>query len=276
MKRLLSIRSLSQRVSMKVAAQVVIVVIMLSPALLYGQYVQVTLSLETNRIAVGSNTLLHVYAQILSAYQTKTDRIFSWYVDLLNTNGSVAQGDWAKLQRPKSDRDMNTSSGGVTVGANRRGIFDTFINLPNAGRTNPVELFSVPIQGLAPGKTLFRVQAGSGVPNLSADFIVAPKGGGDPLIGGDYRAASQPLEVLGSSGASNVLVSIVSADLPNSVLKTLAITFPLVSGRNHTVEYRPDLGSDPKWQALPGAPHNSGLAVDTNNAPQRFYRLHVD
>jgi hypothetical protein len=276
MKRLLSIRSLSQRVSRKMAVQVVIVVIMLSPALLYGQYVQVTLSLETNRIAVGSNTFLHVYGQIISAYQTNTDRIFSWYVDLINTNGSIAQGDWAKLQRPKSDRDMNTSSAGVTVGANRRGIYDTFINLPSAGRTNPVELFSVPIKGQAPGKTAFRVQAGSGVPNLIADFIVAPKGGGDPLIGGDYRAASQQLEVLGSSAASNVLVSIVSTGLPNSVLKRLTMTFPLVSGRNHTVESRPDLGSGQKWQALPGAPHNSGLVVDTNNAPQRFYRLHVD
>ena len=276
MKRLLSIRSLSQRVSMKVAAQVVIVVIMLSPALLDGQYVQITLSLETNRIAVGSNTLLHVYAQITPAYRPTTDRIFSWYVDLVNTNGSIAQGDWPKLQRPKSDRDTRTSSGGVTVGANRRGIYDTFINLPSAGRTNPVELFYIPINGLTPGKTAFRIEAGSGVPNLGADFIVAPAGGGDPLIGGDYRAASQQLEVLGSSGASNVLVSIASLGLPNTELKKLTIAFPLVSGRNHTVEYLPDLGSDPKWQALPGAPHNSGLAVDTNNAPQRFYRLHMD
>jgi hypothetical protein len=64
-----------------------------------------------------------------------------------------------------------------------------------------VELFSLPVEGLAMGQTTFRVQAGSGVPNLSSDFIVAPAGGGEPLFGGDYSLASIDLEVIGGNHA---------------------------------------------------------------------------
>ena len=162
-----------------------------------GQVAVVTVQLDTNRVAIGEITTLHVFAQIASAQRTNADRIFSWYVDLLNDNGAVAKLKGDELVKPSSDKDPPTSSPGTIDGGNWRGIYDTFINLAAAGTDTPVELFSVPAQGVAPGKTTFNVQAGSGVPGLAADFIVAPLGNGDALIGGDYSAASIALEVIG-------------------------------------------------------------------------------
>ncbi len=237
----------------------------------FGQAVAVTATLDKSRIGVGETATLHVYGQIVAAKQATTAQIFSWYVDLLNSSGTTAQIQANGLLKPASDNLPNISSPGSPDGANQRGIYDTFMNKPGAGHDAPVELFSVPILGVAPGTSTLQIRAGTGVSNLSSDFLVAPLGGGDPLVGGDYTKATIQLEVASGTGLS---AKIASQPLANGQLQ-LTISFTPVAGKTHTVEFRPALGTGPDWQALPGAPHNSGSVTDTNTAPQRFYRIRV-
>ncbi len=161
-----------------------------------AQVVAVTLRLDTNQIPVGGSTQLHVEAQILPAYRNGAYGIFSWYVDVLNTNGAIASANYTVMQKTASDNDPDSSSIGTADGASQRGIYDTFLDLPGAGLDAPVELMTIPITGLAVGQTRFEVQAGTGVPELSADFLVAVTNAPDPLTGGDYSAASVDLTVL--------------------------------------------------------------------------------
>ena len=244
---------------------------LLTAASLQGQVVNVTLRLDTNRVEVGSATILRAFAQVIPQQQPVA-QIFSWYVDLVNTGGSIASGDFANLKRPVSDQDLRTSSSGTTDGANQRGIYDTFIDLPGAGRDAPVELFSVPVKGLAPGRATFRAEAGSGVAGLGPDFVVAPSSGGEPLLGGEYSGALAQLEVIGASPEPTLFIS--SSPLP-PLGRRLTITFSPIAGQTHFIEFQSDLGSDSGWQPLPGGPHNSGSAIDTNSFPSRFYRLRV-
>jgi hypothetical protein len=237
-----------------------------------AQPVVVTLSLETNQISVGATTTLRALAQIIPAQRPNTDQIFSWYVDLLNASNSVAALNRAQIKKSSSDQNPRTSSSGTVDGPNLRGIFDTFLNAPGAGQTGPVELFSVPVQGLKVGKTTFQVQAGTGVAGLTADFIVAPAAGGDPLLGGDYTLATAQLEVV--APASELRLTITQTPL-SPVGQRLILTFPATPGQTHNVQFRNDLDSGPDWQSLPGAPYNSGQAFDTNSRLHRFYRLQV-
>jgi hypothetical protein len=236
-----------------------------------GQIVSVTLRLDTNRVQVGTATTLHVLAQVVPAQRARTDRIFSWYVDLVNTGGSTAAASYETLSRSASDQDPRTSSSGKPDGANRRGIYDTFLNLAAAGRDTPVELFSVPVAGLAAGHASFAVQAGTGVTGLSADFIVAPLGGGDPLVGGDYSAARVELEVTG--GGQLPALSITRTPL-SATVQRLTITFPVSTGQDF-LEFRNGLNAGSAWQAWPAGPFNSGVVLDTNSLPHRFYRLRI-
>jgi hypothetical protein len=240
-----------------------------------AQDVSVTMSLDAPTISVGGATTLHIYAQVVSGLRTNTDRIVSWYVDVLNTNGAAVSANYGAMQKPTSDKDPQTSSNGVPQASNRRGIYDTFLNLPGAGTTNAVELMSIPVNGVAIGQTRFQVQAGSGVPLLSSDFQVAPKGGGPAYVGGDYASAFVDLTVsdfvpcllqlqatrLAGGGGSNV---------------TLQLNFSPCPGRNHTVEFRALLNDVTGWQPLTGAPHNSGSVTVTNTATQRFFRVRAN
>jgi hypothetical protein len=146
-----------------------------------AQVAAVTLKLDATSIAVAGTTTLHVYAQVVPAQRAKVDRIFSWDVDVLNSNGSAADSTGTPI-KATSDKTAQISSSGVMDGANRLGIYDTFLNLAGAGVSNAVELFSVPIKGLAQGNVSFNVQASVGS-GPSQDFIVAPIGGGDRLLG---------------------------------------------------------------------------------------------
>lgn len=238
-----------------------------------AQYVDVTLRLDTNQVRVGETTTLRVYAQVAASQRAAADRIFSWYVDLLNSAGTIAAADYARMAKAGADQDPRTSSAGRTDGANQRGVYDTFLNLPGAGVAQPVELFSVPVTGLAAGQAVFRVQAGTGVPNLAADFIVAPKTGTDPWIGGNYGTALATLQV-SQSTACSIRLNAVRERLPGGQTK-MTLTFTPCPGRTHVVQYRDQLGSG-VWQALPGGPHNSGSVVDTSAASQRFYRVRAD
>ena len=239
-----------------------------------AQSVAVTIKLDTNRVDVGAVTTLHVFAQIVEAQRSGSDRIFSWYIDLLNSNPSSAILDVPNLKKPAADQDPATSSKGSVEGGNLRGIYDTFLDLNSAGRDTPVELLSIPIKAVAPGKTRLNAQAGTTVPALGADFIVATTGGGDPLLGGDYGAASVELEVPGAN--IDATISIASAPLPNNQGSRVTLTFPTVPGLIYTVETRNSFSAGIGWQVYPGGPHTSGTVILTNSLPQRFFRVRVE
>jgi len=233
----------------------------------FGQAVGVTMRLDTNSIVVSGSTTLHIYAQVAPAFRSNAERIFSWYVDVLNTNGAVASASYAAMEKTASDKDVSTSSTGSSEGANRRGIYDTFLNLPGAGVAAPVELMAIPVTGLVSGKARFQVRAGSGVPELS-DFLVVPITGVDPFTGGNYSAANIDLTVVEGCG---VRLQVVPGNFGPG--QRLQLSFIPCPGFNHTVEYRDTLNDPLGWRALPGAPHNSGNVSVTNIGPQRFFRV---
>jgi hypothetical protein len=241
-----------------------------------AQIVAVTMKFDSPTISAGSATTLHIYAQVVPAQRTNSERIFSWYVDVLNPTPAVAQANYSQLQKPASDQNPDTSSFGVTQAANRRGIYDTFINdspvsKSGTGVNTPVELLNVPVQGLAIGQTTFSVAPGSGVTGLAEDFIVAPLNGGDPLVGGNYGAAIAVLQVTAPL-CTPTLSAAYSRLAPGT--NRVSLTFvPCPNGTN-VVEYRDSLVAG-SWQALAGAPHNSGSASDTNSVASRFYRVRV-
>jgi hypothetical protein len=233
-----------------------------------GQVVAVTAELDTNVIAVGAGTSLRIFAQVVPAYRTNAAQIVTWYVDVLNTNSTVVQADYAAMQKNASDKDPLTSSTGFTTNGNRLGIYDTFLYLPGAGVSNRVELMSIPVTGLIGGTTQFRVRAGSGVPNLSDDFLVAALEGGDPFTGGDYSLATVNLQVL-TPCALDLQITPVNGGGPG---QQLLLSFTPCLGYNHYVQTRSSIDSG-TWQDLPGAPHNSGSVFATNSTPHQFFRL---
>jgi len=242
-----------------------------------AQVVAVTMSVDSSIISLGGVTTLHVYAQVVPAQRTNSARIFSWYVNLLNGTPAVAQADFTQLQKPTSDRDPQTSSYGTTQGADQMGIYDTFINdspvsKAGTGVNTPVELFRVPVHGLTKGQTTFRVTAGSGVTALAEDFIVAPVTGSDPILGGVYDAATVVLQV-SDSAPCTPLLSAVYTPLAGGTNRVSLSFIPCPAGTN-IVEFRDSLTAG-TWQALPGAPHNSGSVTDTNKVASRFYRVRV-
>lgn len=235
-----------------------------------AQAVAVTVSLDATSIPVGGSTTLRVFAQVVPGLRPTSDRIFSWYLDVLNTNGTVATANYGSMLKPVSDKDPLISSFGQTQGANRRGVYDTFLNLPGAGVAAPVELMRIPISGAVAGQTRFAVVAGSGVPQLEADFLVAPIGGGDPLIGGSYASAFADLVVTGGAACAPVLQITRLAGGTQARL-----TFTPCAGRTHTVEGLTSIDGVATWQALPNAPHNTGDVVVNLTGPLRIFRVRV-
>jgi hypothetical protein len=245
--------------------------VLLWPGQVFGQVVNVTLSLDKQQINVGETTTLHVFAQIVPAQRGSTDRIFSWYVDLLDLNGSVAKLQTGDLAKPSSDKNPALALPGTVEGDNLRGILDTFMNLPGAGRDSAVELISIPVKATAAGKAILKIQAGSSVPGLAEDFIVAPTGGGDPLTGGDYSAAQIDVQV--SANIEQPRITVLLGQNPQTHAPEITIKFTPIAGTNYFVEATDNLGPNASWQALPGAPHNSGQITDSASAPHRFYRV---
>jgi len=236
-----------------------------------AQVVDVSLSLATNQIVVGGTTMLTASAQIRADQRGTADRIFSWYVDLVNA-GAVARLDSANLQKPAADNDPAISGRGVVEGANVRGIYDTFMNLPGAGRDAPVVLFAIPVTGLALGKTEFHLQPGSRISGLMDDFLVAPAAGGDPLTGGEYTLAVANLDVVApdSGGLPPFPVSIALAGAPANRVR---IAFPVTVGWNYFVETRADLATGSTWQQIAGGPFNSGQADVAISGAGQFFRV---
>ena len=236
-----------------------------------AQSVTVTLRLDTNSIAAGGSTVLRGFAQVVPTLRPAADRIFSFHIDVLDAGGSVASATYGSLLKPAADQDPATSSTGVTSGADRLGIFDTFLNLPGAGVSNAVPLFTVPVRGVTGGRARFSVRAGTGVPGLSTDFIVAPKDGSTLWTAGDYAQASVELTVTGSGSPC----SGIPLRLQPGAGNTLVISFAPCAGHNNIVEARDTLDGG-SWIPLPGAPHNAGVATVTNAGARRFFRLRID
>ena len=202
----------------------VLIAALVAPSRAIAQVVAVTLRLDTNVISVGGSTKLRVFAQVIPSVRANAERIFSWYVDVLNTN-------------------------------------------------SPVELMAIPVSGLSTGQTRFQVRAGSRVPELSSDFLVAPLSGNGPLTGGDYSAANADLRVL--SEACAIQLQIAPLTGIGGPGQRLLLSFTPCPGFNHTVEYRDALNDVAGWRALPAAPHNSGSVTVTNSTSQRFYRVNT-
>ena len=172
------------------------------------------------------------------------------------------------MTKPASDNDPFLSSTGVSVGGSRHAIYDTFLDRPGAGITSPVELLAVPIQvGNTSGAVRFQVSAGTGVPELGADFLVEPLGTGPPLVGGDYTIAVAELIVcdprLRIERATEV-----------GAPQRATLRFDPCPGADIFIESRPSLGAS-AWQPLAGGPHNTGSLTVTNLGTDRFFRLRV-
>lgn len=239
----------------------------------FGQAVAVTAALDAPTIAAGQTTTLRVFAQVKPEFRASADQIFSWYLDVQNTNGSAVAANYAALVKPTSDNDPLLSSTGTADGAHRRGIYDFFITRPGAGVSAPVELMRISITGQVAGRTRFVVSAGTGVDGFGADFLVLPLAEGEPLTGGDYTAAFADLVVTGTAGC---VPELQMAPLAGGPAGTWQLSFTPCVGRTHTVESRVGLEAGGTWTALPGAPHNSGSLTVTNNATSRFFRVRVD
>jgi T5SS/PEP-CTERM-associated repeat protein len=63
--------------------------------------------------------------------------------------------------------------------------------------------------------------------------------------------------------------------LDRSIESKVNLSFVPVPGSNHFIEFRDGLAAGSAWQPFPGAPHNSGLVMDSNVNPTRFYRLRI-
>lgn len=238
-----------------------------------AQVVDVTASLDTNTVTAGGSTTLRVFARVVPAQRTNANRIFSWHVDVINTNGAAATANYGAMLKTASDKDPQTSSTGLQEGANRRGIYDTFMNLPGAGVNAPVELMAIPVTGTAAGQTRFRIQAGTGG-GFSSDFLVAPVSGSEPLTGGNYALAQVSLTVLPGANLPNPRVALSVTNAAGGA-KGITLTFPTSPGFNYTAQFRDQLTSGPSWQPLPGAPHNSGTVFHLSSATLRFYRVAI-
>jgi hypothetical protein len=216
---------------------------------------------------------LRVFARVVPAQQTNSERIFSWHVDVINTNAAAASANYSAMLKTASDKDPQTSSIGTQDGAHRRGIYDTFLNLPGAGVNESVKLMAIPVTGVAAGQTRFRIQAGTGA-GLSSDFLVAPVSGSEPLTGGNYAQAEASLTVLPGASLPSARVSMAVTNAAGGA-KGVMLSFPTTAGFNYTAQFRDQLTTCTGWQPLPGAPHNSGTAFQLATPGQRFYRVAV-
>src|SRR5262249_32614591 len=50
------------------------------------------------------------------------------------------------------------------------------------------------------------------------------------------------------------------------------LTYPVIAGYNYTIESRSSVATGP-WQAISGAPHNSGNVVVNTTSPAQFFRV---
>lgn len=224
--------------------------------------VNVTIEAAESFLRVGQSTTVTVYGEIDSAIEADSDQIFSWYIDVLNDGGEVV-GGYANVQTPPSDNNPLTSGDGTPGGAHLRGIYDTFLEKPGAGKGSRVVLVQFEVMARSAGTATFSVAAGTTVGSLS-DFLVSRSGGGS-FTGGNYLGAS-------------VAITVIRPDLRLTVSRTgdqADIMFLPIAGFTHTLQYSDTLLAG-SWVDLPGGPHNSGVASQAvSGLVRRFYRVAV-
>ncbi len=230
--------------------------------------VTATLKLDHTRLKPGEKTVLRAFGLVTPGVISDSDQIFSWNVDLLVFDSTVARIDAAGLLRPASDRDPATSSAGTPDGADLRGIRDTFLNFPAAGRTEAVELFSVPVIATGSGVARFRLLPGSRGLALESDFLVVPLGDGPIVEGADYTAANVVLNV------ENVSIEppLLAISLTPGGKVRIETTLP--AGVQWVIEMSGNISSGAVWSALPGGITVEGrYSVDVDGqGGQQFFR----
>lgn len=230
-----------------------------------AQAVNVTMSVNRPLMLAGETATLRVFGRIKPAFTASTDRIFSWYIDVTNTAPAAIRVDWNTMIMSGSDSTPGLFSAGVNQGTNnRRGIYNTYLNFAGAGRLSDVELFNVRLTALTDGPATFAVSAGTGVANLSSDFIVANTGGAGFLTGGDYAAASVTSQVIPLFVTPAALVTLGNG--------SRRVDFPLFSGFNHRVEYSPDLVT---WTNSPTFSNSGSFTDAASGINRRFYRVRL-
>lgn len=73
-----------------------------------------------------------------------------------------------------------------------------------------------------------------------------------------------------SSASPTIRLSIT---MPATAGSPTRLQFTPLSGYDCTVQFRDTLDSTDQWQDLPGGPHNSGSVDDSDQRPERFYRV---
>jgi hypothetical protein len=229
--------------------------------------VNVTMRADDPVLIPGQTTVVRVFAQIDPSIENAAG-IFSWHVDVLNSDALVLVPDYDNLTMTPPHNNSGLSSLGATVGTHRLGIHNTFLgDDPEAGKSSPVELLAVQVTASQLGVTTLSVRAGTN-PSIPDDFIVTPIVGELPISGGNYAAATAVLRVIPVSEALKFGISKV----PGGAVE---LKFSPIAGFDHTVMFSADL-SVGSWMPLSGAPHNSGSLTDpVADTPRRFYKVFV-
>lgn len=240
-----------------------------SPALVP---VQATLRLDRASLGAGETTVIRAFAQVDASLRSTADRIFSWNIDLLSLDPEVAVPDPGSLVRPVSDKDPVLGSVGVTDGPHLRGIRDSFLELPGAGVAQAVELFSVTLRALAPGKASFRLRAPVGSGGLDPDFLVLPIDDRDAWSGAGYGGAVVTLTVSGTAGGTPPTLRIGPG--PDGAIRIEAST---VAGSRVAVEESDGLEAAAAWRRVAeSAAGAATVSYETKpTASRRFYRAVV-
>jgi hypothetical protein len=233
-----------------------------SPALRAADAVEVTIEAGNAMLTIGEKTQVTVYGRIAAAIEGDSDQIFSWYLDVLNDHAGVVSG-YGDVQKPESDNTPSTSSAGTPAGAALRGIHDTFLGNPGAGKGGRVALVTFEVTAVAAGSATISVAAGSTVGGQLSDFLVARNGGG-AYVGGQYDSASVEITVTGEPDFSGLDLRISEAG---------RIAFNPLPGFDHTVQFSDTLlpGS---WVDVAGGPHNTGSVNQVvAGVRERYYRV---
>lgn len=221
--------------------------------------VNVSIEADDAHLFVGDTTTVRVFGQIDSSIESQSSQIFSWYIDILNEGGAVT--GYSNLEIAASDNTSETSGDGIEEGAHLKGIHDTFLFHPEAGKGERVLLVQFDVAALAVGSATVRVGPGSTGRNLN-DFLVSRTGEGS-FTGGNYTDAAIEITV------GDPVITLELSVVKNAV----NLNFNTIPGFDHTIQSSSALhGAD--WSDLAGGPHNSGTAVDDlTGTMTRFYRV---
>lgn len=165
-----------------------LVAILMCSCLAQAAVVDVTVSVDKDRIDIGETATLSVFAQIMSPHDDAGNGIFGWDVDLRVGDTAVLGLDPASLDRSGWTGNAMTSSSGTPVSWGLDAIYDTGESSTELGIGSPVRLFSITFEGASEGITTLTIE-----PDMvsGADFV---SWGGN--VGGDYSGAGIGITVV--------------------------------------------------------------------------------